>query len=55
MGRISKLENEVDLDIVPNHQHPSSSPSSLSGYGGSVYDSYDKELFFGRSILFIVF
>ncbi|XP_065074160.1 dendritic arbor reduction protein 1-like isoform X2 [Ochlerotatus camptorhynchus] len=51
MGRINKLESDVELDVVPiNQHHPSSSSplpqSALSGYGPQGYD-YGKEFFFG--------
>ncbi|XP_062708164.1 dendritic arbor reduction protein 1 isoform X1 [Aedes albopictus] len=50
MGRINKLESDVELDVVPiNQHHPSSSSplpqSTLSGYGPQGYD-YGKEFFF---------
>ncbi|XP_058458733.1 dendritic arbor reduction protein 1-like isoform X2 [Malaya genurostris] len=52
MGRINKLESDVELDVVPiNHHHPSSSSPlsqpALTGYGGQGYDHYGKEFFFG--------
>lgn len=52
MGRINKLESDVELDVVPiNQHHPSSSSplpqSTLSGYGPQGYD-YGKEFFFGK-------
>ncbi|XP_055535507.1 dendritic arbor reduction protein 1 [Wyeomyia smithii] len=53
MGRINKLESDVELDVVPiNQHHPSSSSplpqSGLVGYGSQGYDHYSKELFFGN-------
>uniref|UniRef100_A0A182S9G9 Uncharacterized protein n=1 Tax=Anopheles maculatus TaxID=74869 RepID=A0A182S9G9_9DIPT len=53
MGRINKLETDVELDVVPGSQHhpSSSSPlssSGLSSYTGQNYDHYGKEFFFGN-------
>lgn len=59
MGRINKLESDVELDVVPiNQHHPSSGSPPLShhhhhqtglvaGYGAQSYDHYGKEFFFG--------
>lgn len=52
MGRINKLETDVELDVVPGSQHhPSSnsplSSSGLSSYAGQGYEHYGKEFFFG--------
>uniref|UniRef100_A0A182QCN3 Uncharacterized protein n=1 Tax=Anopheles farauti TaxID=69004 RepID=A0A182QCN3_9DIPT len=53
MGRINKLETDVELDVVPSSQHhpSSSSPlssSGLSSYATQNYDHYGKEFFFGN-------
>lgn len=62
MGRINKLESDVELDVVPiNQHHPSSGGGSpplshhavatglASVYGGQGhYDHYGKEFFFGK-------
>ncbi|KFB48409.1 AGAP004995-PA-like protein [Anopheles sinensis] len=53
MGRINKLETDVELDVVPGSQHhPSSnsplSSSGLSSYAGQGYEHYGKEFFFGN-------
>uniref|UniRef100_A0A182HQP6 Uncharacterized protein n=1 Tax=Anopheles arabiensis TaxID=7173 RepID=A0A182HQP6_ANOAR len=52
MGRINKLETDVELDVVPGSQHhpSSSSPlssSGLSSYTSQNYEHYGKEFFFG--------
>ncbi|XP_055627070.1 dendritic arbor reduction protein 1-like [Toxorhynchites rutilus septentrionalis] len=52
MGRIHKLENDVELDAVPINQHHQSPgsllpQSTLGGYGAQSYDHYGKEFFFG--------
>uniref|UniRef100_A0A182UTL2 Uncharacterized protein n=1 Tax=Anopheles merus TaxID=30066 RepID=A0A182UTL2_ANOME len=53
MGRINKLETDVELDVVPGSQHhpSSSSPlssSGLSSYTSQNYEHYGKEFFFGN-------
>uniref|UniRef100_A0A182TKP1 Uncharacterized protein n=1 Tax=Anopheles melas TaxID=34690 RepID=A0A182TKP1_9DIPT len=53
MGRINKLETDVELDVVPGSQHhpSSSSPlssSGLSNYTSQNYEHYGKEFFFGN-------
>uniref|UniRef100_A0A182JCI4 Uncharacterized protein n=1 Tax=Anopheles atroparvus TaxID=41427 RepID=A0A182JCI4_ANOAO len=53
MGRINKLETDVELDVVPGSQHhPSSnsplSSSGLSSYTSQGYEHYGKEFFFGN-------
>ncbi|XP_053675077.1 dendritic arbor reduction protein 1 [Anopheles nili] len=53
MGRINKLETDVELDVVPSSQHhpSSSSPlstSGLSSYASQGYEHYGKEFFFGN-------
>ncbi|XP_058065707.1 LOW QUALITY PROTEIN: dendritic arbor reduction protein 1-like [Anopheles bellator] len=50
MGRLQKLESNLELDVVPSTQHhpePNSPvPSSgLSTYAGLSYEQYGKELF----------
>jgi hypothetical protein len=52
MSRLNKLDTDVELEIVPNQQPPSNSPSSSSGlsvYGSQTYDSYGKEYYFQGS------
>lgn len=48
MGRLHKLDTEIELEVI-QHQ-PSNSPSSLScgGYSNHVYDSYSKEYYYGE-------
>lgn len=46
MGRLSKYDTEVKVEIIPNNHQPSSSPSS--GYSNSTYDSYGNEYYFGK-------
>lgn len=53
MGRLHKLETDVDLDVLPHQSSPSSS-SGISVFGGSQgYEGYCKEFFFGKSIFHI--
>lgn len=48
MGRLHKLETDVDLDVIPHQSSPSSS-SGISVFGGSQgYEGYCKEFFFGK-------
>lgn len=52
MGRLHKLEADVDLDVIPHQSSPSSS-SGISVFGGSQgYEGYCKEFFFGKSNYF---
>lgn len=54
MGRLHKLETDIDLDVIPHQSSPSSS-SGISVFGGSQgYEGYCKEFFFGKSNSFRV-
>lgn len=69
MGRLNKLDTEIELEVVPgnnnnnlhhNNLNSSSSPSSSSGlsnYGGCTNNGYDnvyqKEYYYGKIFLFI--
>lgn len=63
MGRLHKLDTDVELEIIHNHSHGSATatatntapshglPAGLScgGYtNGLIYDSYGKEYYFGE-------
>lgn len=62
MGRLHKIEPDVDFEVSPHHshhhnphhqQHPSNSPNSCSSYscvyaGTQCYDNYGKEYFIGK-------
>lgn len=71
MGRLNKLDTEIELEVVPgnnnnnlhhNNLNSSSSPSSSSGlsnYGGCTSNGYDngyqKEYYYGKILSFALF
>lgn len=53
MGRLHKLDADVELDIIHNHSHGSAhglaAGLSCGGYtNGLLYDSYGKEYYYGK-------
>lgn len=49
MNRLNKLDTDVELEILPNQQNTSVSPSASAVYGGS-YEAYGnvKEYYCGK-------
>lgn len=54
MGRLHKLDADVELEIIHNHSHGSAhglaAGLSCGGYTNGLYDSYGKEYYYGESM-----